>query len=773
VRRPPPLLLAALASAALVSTLGASLAAAGGRPGGVAGRTLTTTTAPPPDTGVRAAAARALSTALTTTTTTAATTTCAAARIRGPGATESEPASQPETERPCWIDVKPYPFGSYTGPSGVEEAGPVEIENPRWVNEHPQCLRHGINPVTRVAGEEDECFLTATSMAFRSWNHGLAATYPTSENSARAALNPYGVWIYDGRIENGPQWYPDPTFPGHKACPGHTIVWAGKLDYWLVGGPTDTSWSRLCRYDGVTGQWQSFSLPSATLVRITLPSIPPIPLDRAPRAKALQEPITQRGRRPGGITAAACLAWNNCWFFGTYGTVVRWDGITLRDASPSLSQRWLDGEYLAAATNEYPLGNPFAVAVSSTAEDWQPNLESELIPARPSGGKPPELFASLNGEFTLGALGSSSALPFEPPSEAQDGTEHRPPDPVSGWIDPYRTDLVAVGFDEAGHGWVAGDPAVRRANWNCRGGCQPAPEKRGLAGPDAPAPLVPVSLGGAKATCTEGAFAPEELRFSALASPAEPGSFLWSSLAVLPGSGEALAGGLMKPPVGEGTEANRGNRPEPVIVQASCEGALTVTRFRVDESPLGQPERVSADREGVVTAIVASARNDAWAATGEGTLIGPPEPGVTPPRPELIRQPPHLYRLTNGGPPEAPEGNDEEARFEELQENPPVFVFEPEPEQPVPPTPPPITNTHTTREPPAVYGLRANLHRHGNTFSLYLSFKLRRPVTIGAEGLRHGRVVARARPRHFTGRKGLLILPLDRKHWPTQVRFTS
>jgi hypothetical protein len=79
--------------------------------------------------------------------------------------------------------------------------------------------------------------------------------------------------------------------------------------------------------------------------------------------------------------------------------------------------------------------------------------------------------------------------------------------------------------------------------------------------------------------------------------------------------------------------------------------------------------------------------------------------------------------------------------------------------------------------PSAVYAVKVKVHatkRHGHlTLSLYLTFKVRRPVTIGAEALRHGRVVSVARPRHFTAGKGLLILNLDRRRWPTKVSFLT
>ena len=69
------------------------------------------------------------------------------------------------------------------------------------------------------------CYLTVVSMAFRAWNRGLALT---GEASGGESLP---VWRF-----NGTSWYPETAFPGSKVCPGDTIVWAGKLDYWVVGG---------------------------------------------------------------------------------------------------------------------------------------------------------------------------------------------------------------------------------------------------------------------------------------------------------------------------------------------------------------------------------------------------------------------------------------------------------------------------------------------------------------------------------------------------------
>jgi hypothetical protein len=173
-----------------------------------------------------------------------------------------------------------------------------------------------------------------------------------------------------------------------------------------------------------------------------------------------------------------------------------------------------------------------------------------------------------------------------------------------------------------------------------------------------------------------------------------------------------------------------------------------------------------------VSAIAANATNDAWAATSMGFFL--------PPGKEQVEaQPPHLYRLSNGKEPKAPEGNNEESRPLELEEDKPIYEEEPArvetaasvaSQETVPP-PPPITL------PPAISDVKVKLHkikRHRRTYlSLYLTFKVERPVELGAQALRRGRVVSTARPRLFSGLTGQLILSVERKRWPTSIRFIS
>jgi hypothetical protein len=79
--------------------------------------------------------------------------------------------------------------------------------------------------------------------------------------------------------------------------------------------------------------------------------------------------------------------------------------------------------------------------------------------------------------------------------------------------------------------------------------------------------------------------------------------------------------------------------------------------------------------------------------------------------------------------------------------------------------------------PPAIYDVKVKLHkvkRHRRIYlSLYLTFKVERPIELGAQALRRGRVVSTARPRLFAGQTGQLILNVERKRWPTNIRFIS
>jgi hypothetical protein len=46
-------------------------------------------------------------------------------------------------------------------------------------------------------------------------------------------------------------------------------------------------------------------------------------------------------------------------------------------------------------------------------------------------------------------------------------------------------------------------------------------------------------------------------------------------------------------------------------------------------------------------------------------------------------------------------------------------------------------------------------------------------VTVGLEALRKGKVVSRSGMKHFKGKRGTLVLHLNRRHWPTRIRFVT
>jgi hypothetical protein len=583
----------------------------------------------------------------------------------------------------CWTQVEPYPFGS----NG-------EAVNPANTSE---CTTQG--------GDTRGCYLTVTSMAFRAWNRGLAAT-ALEGSTEPGRTSPFGVWIF-----NGVRWFPNPSFPGKAVCPGHTILWAGKLDYWLVGA---TSWGPLCRFNGATNEWTPLNVPSATLARES-------------QLNGKGELETNAGR----ITSGACFAFNNCTFFGTNGVVLDWDGKKLVDASPDLSNTLVQGEYTAATTATDASGDLLGAAIGASGE----SAESE-VPLRRDPPAPAQMYSSAGGAF--------SPLAFAPFTR-----------PLAG--DPYHTDLVAVAFGPAGQGWVAGNPAGIRLKENQGSNVVNNPEHgRGgqlINGEPQPDPLIPVTPSG-----EQWCFGPPANRFTF--GPGSPtgavvSSFLWSSITVLPGGNEALAGGRIVKP---------GAQAEPVLVSARCGAGTTVTRFQA-ENPVVPGTFVPADITGSVTAVAATAANDAWVATTYGEELT--ATGQTP-----SRQPPTLYRLSNGQPPDEPEGDDREERPSEVTEEAPTVIDEPE-APPVEVVGPPATVTQTrgVTLPPAVYDVKVKLDK--KTLTLNFTFKLRRPATVGAEALRRKRVVSKAKPRYFTGHKGRLLLKLNRKRWPTRVRLIA
>jgi hypothetical protein len=602
---------------------------------------------------------------------------------------------------PCWSDVDPYPFGA--------DGNPVDATT-------PDC-RPAAPSGPNYAGDQRSCYLKVDSLAFRAWNRGLAAT-SVAFSADLSATTAFGVWIF-----NGTRWFPDPTFPGQSVCKGNSVLWAGKRDYWLVGARV-RNWPGLCRFDGVNFEWQPLDLPKATL-------------DRVP----LQEDGT---RGPGAINAGSCLSWDNCWFFGSYGVVVHWDGAALKDASTDLqAQPWLRTGYTAAVTGTDASGAKRAFAVGTSGGVTQ----GEQLPPRPDGGPPPQLFASGGGAF--------APLGYSPPALARPG-------------DPYRTDLAAIAMDDQGRPWVAGNPVGAQPGSGAGAGGGGATSRRGTT-PE-PSPLARLTSDGTTLPCS----ALPSGRFRFPSTPRREDGYLWSSIAVLPGAADALVGGQLTP-ASPGPTVNDDGSPEPVLVRAGCDGTPVVTRFRMPDPYVAAPATappVPADRGGFVTSVAANAANDAWATTGPGALVRPTDIN------SFAAQRPHIYRLTDGRAPRAPAGDDDEPRPLVFQPDPPIFV-----ELPPDPEPPPAPDTtvtsagpKTTRQvrlKPAVYGVTAKVETKRGIITLKVKFKVRRAVTIGVQALRSSRVVSSSGLKRFTAPQGRLALRLDRRRWPTRIRFVS
>jgi hypothetical protein len=598
---------------------------------------------------------------------------------------QQTPQAAPSPGKPCWVEVSPYPFGS--------DGNPID----------PSACSPGI------------C-LNVTSFAFRAWNRGLAAT-------TGGGATAFGVWLY-----NGTRWFPDPTFPGSGTCSGNTVLWAGKLDYWLIGqGNGASPWSTLCRFDGSNFLWQPLKIPAAALARV--------PTVTNPTTGAVT-------RAPGGVTSGSCFAWNNCWFFANFGIVLHWDGTALSDATPNLAASpWLAATVTGAVSQTAASGAQFGVAVAASYTDtFESGTLNRLhpLPAQP-GGAPPQLFTSDGTAWTP--------------------TGYTPPVTSTQPSDPHQTDLVAVDMDSAGQGWAAGAPASR--------GASAAPQ---------PAPLLPISPLGGDPGCA-GPSPGKLTQGGPSTGSTAVDSFRWTDISAVPGSGDAIAAGSIVPgasdPLIPADQAL--HFPEPVLVQASCSGAVTVTRF--EQTVGGQTGPVTVN--GSVSAVAAAAPNDAWAAVGSSQFTQ---------NAQIILEGPHLYLFEDGTPPQAPAGDDNETRPLQLQLDPPIIVFEAlPPPPPPPPDPTPVVvvapAVATTQQlPPAISGVKVKLHtklfaagkgRIGQKFTLDLTFKVSRPVMLGLEAFKKQRLVGSTGLKSFKPTKGTLSLAIVRTSWPTKLAFVN
>ncbi len=605
--------------------------------------------------------------------------------------------------------MTPYPFGSDGNPVTPGEqlcAAQGSQSGPGWSGD--------FNSAGDDVMGNPPCYLQVNSFAFRAWNRGLAATgLPiNSEASGATGTIGFGVWLY-----NGTNWFPDPTFPGSSVCPGSVVLWAGKLDYWLIGPaePGGTGQTTLCRFDGVNLEWEPLSLPTATLAELP--------------ANALGQPV-------GGVTSGACYAWNNCWFFGDDGIEVHWDGQELSNASSGVGDSpWLDGDATSAVAGTDPSGNAFGVAVTKSTMSFGDLAPPAAVPPGPSG-MPAQLFASQGGPWT--------PTRYTPPTTAEPN-------------DPFTTDLTAVSANSQGNVWAAEGPNHVVTTLN--------------PSPTAPAPLVRLTETGAPAACS--GYVPSTFTL------AFPGNgYEWDSLSTFP-DGSALAGAQYEnstitwsdsviPPLRDS---------EPRLVHAVCGQVPVPTEFRrpdpfsADQDPATAP-LIPADLNGYVSALAANASNDAWAATTDGSWRASTS-GATLGG-DLA---PHVYLWTDGQTPDAPAGNDDETRPSLFTLSPPTYVVG---SPTIVVTPVVVSTTKTKGKTkkrklkPAIYDIHDKLARSSNgTYILYLTFKVRRPVTIGLEGLRGHTVVAKTGLKHFSRHTGELALTLDRNHWPTKLSLVT
>src|SRR5262249_46340854 len=147
-------------------------------------------------------------------------------------------------------------------------------------------------------------------------------------------------------------------------------------------------------------------------------------------------------------------------------------------------------------------------------------------------------------------------------------------------------------------------------------------------------------------------------------------------------------------------------------------------------------------------------------ATSAGTL----------PTGEVSYQPPELYRFTDGTPPDAPAGNDQETRSIPSQQDPPIYVYKP---PPPPKLPPPPVAAATKHQPPAISGLQRR-HAHGaGTDPLILSFAVHRHVVMGVNAYRGPRLIGSTGLQSLRPPSGQFRLGLSPKRWPTKLAFVT
>ena len=211
--------------------------------------------------------------------------------------------------------------------------------------------------------------------------------------------------------------------------------------------------------------WEPLPVPAAAiahapLVNLTGPGSPLVPA-------------------AGQITSGACYAWNDCWFFGTFGVVLHWDGTALSDATPSSVGPTTPGAgYSSAIARIAAAGGEIGVAATD---------------APPSGAE-------------TNQLSYSNGAAFEPLADFQ----LFPSDPLESV--EYPLDVESVDIDSSGQGWAAENTVGLRTAIDGTGNAGslqfPIIEPNYATGPTpvtsapTPVPLQPFSAGpGASGSC--------------------------------------------------------------------------------------------------------------------------------------------------------------------------------------------------------------------------------------------------------------------------------
>jgi hypothetical protein len=131
-------------------------------------------------------------------------------------------------------------------------------------------------------------------------------------------------------------------------------------------------------------------------------------------------------------------------------------------------------------------------------------------------------------------------------------------------------------------------------------------------------------------------------------------------------------------------------------------------------------------------------------------------------------------------PPQAPAGDDNEKRPLQLKLDPPIIVFQALP--PPPPAPAAVVAATTQKLAPAISGVKAKLHttlyaagggRIGQRFTLYVTFRVNRSVSMGLQAFHKSKLVASTGLQHLEPKTGTLKLKLVRSKWPTKLSFVT